>query len=290
MAAALLGSFTVTASELGVTKAAVSRQIRTLEDSLGIRLFDQLHRSVRLTEDGYALYSVVSASLQHIAGALDELANKSEDKELVLAATAAFSQFRVLPNLRELRRIMPELKLRLTTQMFTSDLRHKDIDLVVRFGDGKWQDGTAIKLFDEEVFPVCSPDWLASNQEPSDLAALERAPLIDCEATSEGWMVWEAWFKAMGRERPKLRYALRCTLYTDAVAAACQGQGVVLGWARLLEEHMASGKLVRVGTASLKIGDSYFAVVPHGRQLSPTTQRLIDWLRAAPPPLLSPAG
>lgn len=278
-AAARLSSFTVAASELGVTQAAVSRQIRALEDSLHIRLFDRLHRSVKLTEEGLALYQTVSAALQRIAGALDALATESDDEELVLAATAAFSQFRILPRLRQLRGLMPELQLRLTTLMFTSDLRHKEVDLAVRYGDGNWKDGTSIRLFDEEVFPVCAPDWLATNGHPEDLDELARATLIDCEATSEGWMIWEEWFRGMGSPRRKFKFGLRCTLYTDAVQAARQGEGVLLGWSRLVDQYITSGELVRLGSLSLKMSDSYFAVVPHGRSLGPTTQVLIDWLR-----------
>jgi DNA-binding transcriptional LysR family regulator len=278
-AVARLSSFTLAANELGVTQAAVSRQVRLLEESLGVRLFHRLHRAIKLTSEGEALYVVVAESMQRIAGVFDRLTDGTGQQELVLATTAAFSQFRVLPRLPELKRLQPQLKLRLTTQMFTADLRHNEVDIAVRFGNGKWRDGTSSLLFDEEVFPVCSPEWLRENGAPQSLAELAKAQLIDSDSTSEGWMGWEAWFEAVGLRPPRLQYALRCSLYTDTIQAALHGQGVALGWHRLLTGQLESGSLVRLTEASVKVSDAYFVVIPHGRAITPTTNDVIEWLR-----------
>lgn len=278
-AVARLSSFTLAANELGVTQAAVSRQVRFLEESLGVRLFHRLHRSIRLTGEGETLYRVVAESMQRIAGVYDRLADGNAEQELVLATTAAFSHFRVLPRLPELKRIQPQLRLRLTTQMFTADLRHNEVDIAVRYGNGKWHDGTSMLLFDEEVFPVCSPAWLQANGAPQSLAELTKSQLIDSDSTSEGWMDWETWFRSVGVQPPRLRYALRCSLYTDAIQAALHEQGVALGWHRLLSELLDSGELVRVTEASVKVSDSYFVVIPHGLTITPTTNSVIEWLR-----------
>ena len=278
-AVARLSSFTLAANELGVTPAAVSRQIRFLEESLGVRVFHRLHRSIKLTSDGEALYLVVAESMQRIAGVFDRLSNESEERELVLATTAAFSHFRVVPTLLELKRAQPQLKLRLTTQMFTADLRHHEVDIAVRFGNGKWRDGTSSFLFDEDVFPVCSPAWLQAHGSPQSLAELAKVQLIESDSTSEGWMDWETWFQAAGIRPPRLQYALRCSLYTDAIQASLRGQGVALGWRRLLTELLGTGDLVRMTEATIKAGDSYYAVIPHGRTITPTTSAVIDWLR-----------
>jgi DNA-binding transcriptional LysR family regulator len=279
-AVARLSSFTLAANELGVTQAAVSRQVRFLEESLNVRLFHRLHRAIKLTSEGEALYSVVADSMRRIAGVFDRLSDGSAQQELVLATTAAFSHFRVLPNLPQLKRLEPQLALRLTTSMFTADLRHNEVDLAVRFGNGKWRDGTSSLLFDEEVFPVCSPEWLARNGLLQSIDDLTMTQLIDSDSTSEGWMDWETWFQAVGVRPPRLHYSLRCSLYTDAIQAAQHGHGVALGWRRLLGDLLESRQLVRVTDASVKVSDSYFVVVPHGRTITPTTSTVIDWLRA----------
>jgi DNA-binding transcriptional LysR family regulator len=278
-AVARLSSFTLAANELGVTQAAVSRQVKFLEESLGIRLFHRLHRSIKLTSEGEALYLVVAESMQRIAGAFDRLSNGTEQQELVLATTAAFSHFRVLPQLPALKRLQPQLQLRLTTQMFTADLRHNEVDIAVRYGNGKWQDGTSSLLFDEEVFPVCSPAWLLANGSPQTLMDITKAPLIESDRTSEGWMDWEEWFHAAGARPPRLHFALRCSLYTDAIQAALHGQGVALGWHRLVSDLLKRGELVRLVDTSVKVSESYFVVIPHGRTITPTKNSMIDWLR-----------
>jgi DNA-binding transcriptional LysR family regulator len=276
---ARLSSFTVAANELGVTQAAVSRQVKFLEDTLGVRLFHRLHRSIELTEEGEALYLVVAESMQKIAGVFDRLSSGPVQQELVLAATSAFSHFRLLPRLAALKKAQPNLQLRLSTQMFTADLRHKEIDVAVRFGNGRWSDGTATLLFDEEVFPVCSPKWVESRGMPQSLQDVANAALIESDSTSEGWMGWEAWFNAVGLRPLRLNFALRCSLYTDAIQAARYGEGIALGWGRLVHDLVETGELVRLPVASLKPNDAYFIVVPHGRTITAATDGLIDWLR-----------
>lgn len=281
-AVARLGSFTHAASELGVSQAAVSRQVKVLEETLGVRLFHRLHRSISLTGEGESLYLVVAESMQKIAGVFDRLSTGFEQRELVLASTAAFSQLRLVPRLASLKRLQPKLQLRLTDPMFIADLRHNEVDVAVRFGDGSWTDGTSTYLFDEEVFPVCSPDWLREHEAPETLEALAQMPLIGSDSTSEGWMGWEAWFASVGHRPARLNYALRCSIYSDAVLAARCGQGVSLGWARLVTDFLASGELVRLHTASCKPADAYYIVVPHGRSITSSIDGLVEWLHEEP--------
>jgi DNA-binding transcriptional LysR family regulator len=273
-------SFTLAADELGVTQAAVSRQVKFLEETLGTRLFNRLHRSIELTAEGEALYLVVAESMQKIAGVFDRLSSGPIQQELVLAATSAFSHFRLLPRLASLKKALPDLQLRIATQMFTADLRAKDVDVAVRFGDGNWSDGSATLLFDEEVFPVCSPAWLTSQPGLGSLQEVASAALIESDATSEGWMRWEEWFHAVGFRPVRLNFALRCSLYTDAIEAARYGQGIALGWGRLVHDLLATGELVRLPVASFRTADSYYAVVPHGRTITPAVDGLIAWLQS----------
>ncbi|WP_175839206.1 LysR substrate-binding domain-containing protein [Burkholderia anthina] len=278
-AVARLRSFTQAASELGVTQAAVSRQIRLLEEQLGVRLLDRLHRTTTLTSEGAALYAVVAEAMGKIAGVFDRLSTGLEDEELVLATTAAFSHFRLMPSLARLKALHPNLRIRLTTTMFTADLRHTEVDAVVRWGDGKWSDGTAHLLFDEQVFPVCSPAWRDEYGTPGSLDELANMTFIEEDSTSEGWLSWDKWFRAVGARPAKLKYGVRTCLYPDAVQAALLGQGVALGWSRLLHEHLASGDLVRLMDVTLPLNDAYYLVVPHGRSITPTIQKLIDLLK-----------
>ncbi len=282
-AVARLGSFTRAATELGVTQAAVSRQVRFLEEALGVRLFHRLHRAIALTSEGEALYVVVADSMQKIAGVFDRLSMGAEQQELVLASTAPFAQLRLLPRLPNLKQLDPPLQLRLTTQMFTADLRHVEVDVAVRYGDGNWSDGTSTLLFDEEVFPVCSPGFLEENEITDSLDALAALPLIESDSTYEGWMGWDAWFRSAGYRPSKLNFVLRSSLYTDAVQATKFGHGIALGWSRLVHDLLAKGELVRLTDVSCKPPDAYYVIVPHGRTMTPAITRLIEWLREEAP-------
>ncbi|MGH8333968.1 MAG: LysR substrate-binding domain-containing protein [Pseudomonas fluorescens] len=278
-AVARLGSFTLAAQELGVSQAAVSKQVKYLEETLGARLFHRLHRAIKLTSEGYVLYSVVSESMQRMASVFDKISEGIPEQELVLACTAAFSQLRILPRLASLRLSQPKLQLRLITHILNPDVNRLDVDIAVRFGNGKWEDGTSIFLFDEEVFPVCSPSWLTTHPAPMSVDDFLHLDLIDSETTLEGWMTWNSWFKELGESRPKMKYSLRCSSYNDTVQAALKGYGIALGWNRLLGPMLLSGELVRITPYVVKPKDAYYLIVPNGREITPLVQALVNWLQ-----------
>ncbi|WP_230849742.1 MULTISPECIES: LysR family transcriptional regulator [Pseudomonas] len=202
---ARLNSFTLAGEELGVSQAAVSKQIRGLEENIGVQLFERNHRKFHLTEAGETLFAIISESLQKLASGLDQIKDQNEREEIVLASTATVFQFRIMPRLHRLVDYLPNVQLRLATQMFTGDLKSPGHDLDIRFGYGNWPDGESIPLFEEEVFPVCSPSWLARNKIPTTLAELANSGLLESDATSEGWMTWSGWFSELGSAAIKLR-------------------------------------------------------------------------------------
>lgn len=278
-AVARLSSFTLAAQELGVTQAAVSKQVKYLEETLGTRLFHRLHRAIKLTSEGYVLYLVVSESMQRMASVFDKISEGMPEQELVLACTAAFSQLRILPRLAALRLSQPKLQLHLITQPLNPEVSRQDVDLAIRFGNGKWEDGTSILLFDEEVFPVCSPAWLSAHPAPLSVDDFLHLDLIDSETTLEGWMTWNSWFKELGESRPKMNYSLRCSSYNDTVQAALRGYGIALGWSRLLGPMLLSGELVRITPYVVKPKDAYYLIIPNGRETTPLVRALVDWLQ-----------
>jgi DNA-binding transcriptional LysR family regulator len=272
-AAARLSSFTIASKELGVTQAAVSKQIKCLEDTLDVKLFHRLHRSIKMTNEGCALFTVLTDSLQRISGVFDKILDGQGEHEVTLACTGAFSQLRIMPRFPILREAHPSVQIRLVPPM------HRDADIVIRFGNGEWADGESNFLFDEEVFPVCSPGWIAANPAPLSIEDLYQSPLVDSDATLEGWMTWNTWFRALGRNPPGLRINLRCTMYGDTIQAALQGQGIALGWKRLTSHLLDAGRLVRLTEFSVKPKDSYYTVIPHGRESGLTGRKVIQWLQ-----------
>ena len=146
-AAARLLSFTRAAEELGVTQAAVSRQIHALEEDFGLPLFNRLHRKVTLTAQGQALAAATSNAFGLIADAASDLRQGSND-DLTISATVAFSHFWLLPRISEFSRRHPDTTLRIVSQDAMPALDQGDVDVAIRFGEGSWPNVHAEKLFE----------------------------------------------------------------------------------------------------------------------------------------------
>lgn len=282
---ARLNSFTLAGKELGVSQAAVSKQIKVLEENVGMQLFQRMHRNIYLTEAGETLFAIISDALQNIASGFDQVVQGSEKEEIVLASTAPVSQFRILPRINTLVDALPHVRLRLSTQMFSGGLRAPDYDMDIRFGNGHWSDGEAILLFEEEVFPVCSPAWLARNPMPSTLEELARAGLLDADSTSEGWVTWPSWFKELGMPLGRLNINLRSSLYTDVIHAALNGYGIALGWGRMVDHYIDSGVLVKLEPFVVRPKDAYYLVLPNGHTITPTVTAIVQWLQSKAVPV-----
>lgn len=282
---ARLNSFTLAGKELGVSQAAVSKQIKVLEDNVGVQLFQRMHRNIYLTEAGETLFAIISDALQNIASGFDQVVQGSEKEEIVLASTAPVSQFRIMPRINTLVDALPHVRLRLSTQMFSGGLRAPDYDMDIRFGNGHWPDGESILLFEEEVFPVCSPAWLARNPMPATLEELSRAGLLDADSTSEGWVTWPSWFKELGMPSGRLNINLRSSLYTDVIHAALNGYGIALGWGRMVDHYIDSGALVKLEPFVVRPKESYYLVLPNGRTVTPNVTAIVQWLQSKAVPV-----
>ena len=277
-AAARLASFTKAAVELGVTQAAVSRQIHVLEEQFGFPLFVRLHRKIKLTEKGKLLASAAQDAFDLLAASVADISKSEHEAELTIAASVAFSHFWLLPRIFEFSRLHPAINLRIITQDNIPNMDSGDIDVAIRFGSGMWPDGQADFLFEDEIFPICSPKFFESAgaiASPRDLLAY---PLISNMADDPTWTGWSEWLASFSVELPKKQPGLRCSFYTDAIYSALSGQGITLGWKHLVEDLLEQGRLVRVTDAAVKTRNAYFSVVSKRRRQSEATLLFLEWL------------
>lgn len=287
-AAARRLSFTRAAAEMGVTQAAVSRQIQALERHLGFVLFLRGHRSLQLTGRGRILAHGLSESLGNIARTLDSIAGEQRPDRITITATVAFAHFWLLPRLADFRRANPTVRLRLIAQDGIGDLAEEDADLAIRYGEGRWPDGRAALLFADHVYPVCSPDYAACNGRPDCAADLARHRLIAAHPQETHWLDWPRWLASFGVGDDGLEVALTCNFYTDAVQAAMAGTGIALGWHRLIGDLVQQGRLLRVATESWQTREGYYLVLNRRHQNRPVVTAFQRWLAAtaaALPPL-----
>ncbi|WP_229804762.1 LysR substrate-binding domain-containing protein [Neogemmobacter tilapiae] len=281
-AAARLASFTLAAAELGVTQAAVSRQIKVLEDDLNAPLFVRAHRKVVLTPAGKALASTVTQSFAQMAEMIETIRRPNATDAVSVGATLAFSHFWILPRLSEFRALHPDIRLKLIAEDSTTDLRRDRLDVCIRYGKPPFPDANSIAHHPDQVFAVCSPALLQKLDIDRLHADITRMPLIASDNVNPAWLTWRSWAQAVGLG-PALgkasdRSRLRFNHYTDTIEAALNGEGVALGWAALLANHMAQGRLVKLGPHVLTGEEAYHVLVPKGRTPSPSTQIFLDWL------------
>jgi LysR family transcriptional regulator, glycine cleavage system transcriptional activator len=272
-AAARLGSMSAAARELGISQPAISRHLAALEGDLGQVLFIRTRRGLRLTAAGQAYQAAVAPALGQIRDATLRLRPRGAGRSLRLAANFGFAQQWLMPRLPALRRMLPDLVLHLVTSDREEELALADADLSIRFGTGAWPGQRAMKLFDEEAFPVCSPDCLARHPRlgQGDLAA---ASLLHMEESNSRWFTWESWLG-----RPALPRRLIYPTYPLLLQAALAGEGVALGWRGLVDALVAEGRLVQLAPGITRADRGYFLCLPEAA--SAPARAVADWLRAA---------
>lgn len=276
--AARRGSFTLAAAELGVTQAAVSRQIKALEEDLGTRLFVRSHRKVDLTVHGQLLASVMTDAFGRVAEVIEAIRQPVLEDTVVVGATLAFSHFWLVPRLSAFRAAHPEIKLRLISEDAAFDLREGRLDVAVRYGELPFADARSLASMPDRVLPVCSPqlrDRLGPVTGPERILDF---PLIGIDRTEPAWLSWPRWAALVGLAGAPMRSELQFNHYTDAIYAAIAGEGVVLGWQRLVSGLLEGGRLVTLTDRPAVPPDAYHVLWPAGRRASAATCRFTDWL------------
>lgn len=272
-AAARLTGFTRAAEELGVTQAAVSRQIKLLEADLNMPLFVRGHRKVELTPAGLVLSRALTGAFDQVAEALETIRRPVAGNTVTVAATLAFTHFWLLPRLPAFRAAHPEVQLRLVSQDAGFDLRRDAVDVLIHYGKPPVEGARCLAALPERVFPVCAPELAGRS--------LDSLPLIACEWVEPSWLGWRRWSQLAGLAPITRPSALRFTQYSDAIYSAIAGEGVALGWQALVGLHLAEGRLVRLGAAEVVPDEADMLLVPAQRRAPRAAQRFTDWLVAA---------
>lgn len=280
-AAARLGGFTRAARELGVTQAAVSRQVQALEHEFGVLLFRRSHRKVELTAAGTLLAGTLNSCFEQIRDTADLIRQPVQADTLTVGATVAFSHFWLLPRIAAFRALYPDIAIRIVTQDGPFDLAADDVDVIVRFGTGAPRGGDVLASLPDAVYPVAAPSLAEALVGIDTIAGLAEGPLIASDTPDVTWISWPDWFEAATGEAIAVSPTLRFSSYTDCVQAAVAGQGVALGWDFLVRPLVEDGRLVRVGTGRVIPAGRYQLVTATLRHQLPTVRRFVDWVRQA---------
>ena len=275
--AARLQSFKAAAEELAVTPTAVSHQIRTLENWLGVALFERLARGVRLTECGERLFGSLHGALLDLVQSVAQLRPQPSTGSLTLSTTPAFAALWLIPQLGQFYQAHPGIKVRVETSTELLDLQQDaSIDLVIRYGYGSHPSLHSQCLLDERFGVYGAPGLLAA-LDPARLTLItvrwRNSQLYDrswkawCEAAGESWLE-----HAELREYDEEHYALQ---------AAIAGQGLVLASNVLVSQSLAMGLLQPLRPDITVPGANYTALCVPGRERHPPVKAFFDWLNEA---------
>ncbi|MHA0937563.1 transcriptional regulator GcvA [Enterobacter kobei] len=240
-ATARLSSMTLAAAELHVTHGAISRQIRKLEEHLGIKLFRRLTRQIILTEEGAEFHLAVTRLLSDLLRESERLRERNPAKSLRISTTVSFASKWLAPRLSRFRQQYPEFDIQLDVTDINVDLNDGQVDAAIRYGLGNYRDVTSERIFNETVTPVCSPGFLREHNGLKDIKELSNCVLLH-----EYRMLanWEAWFEMAGEKNFKCHQGPVWTLGSMATEAAIRGEGVALGRSVLIADDVAAGRLV----------------------------------------------
>jgi DNA-binding transcriptional LysR family regulator len=276
-AAARTLSFTRAAAELFLTQSAVSRQIQQLEAGIGVLLFERRHRALALTEAGRVMQRAVVESLERLRDATARARAAPVLRQVSITTTPGFASFWLIPRLARFTADHPQVDVRVSATLEVQDLERSRIDIAVRFVP--IERGSGVALFEESLMPLCAPQVAAALRTPVDLVG-QTLLTVDTPHDEAPTADWEPWLQVMGLTDLRMKNTLRFTLYTDAVAAAVAGQGVVIGRLPLLRELLQSGRLVGPfgeGAASRR---GYFIESSRRAAANADAQDFMRWLRA----------
>ncbi len=272
-AAARLKSFTRAADELGVSQAAVSWQVKALEQRLGQALFRRLPREVALTNAGERLARACTEAMGLLRTALTDLTDTGQGV-LVITTLQSFASQWLAPRLGAFQLAHPGVAVRLETSGRMIDLVRENVDVGLRLGRGEWPGLAADFLFSAAQAPLCTPELKArlKLERPEDLL---DAPRIGHEPD------WADWFAAVGVAGAPSGGAprLMADLQTVEVGAALAGHGVALGVPGLFTAEIAAGRLAQIGAAHPD-GPGYWLVYPKDRRRAPKIAAFREWLLA----------
>jgi len=268
-----LGSATAAAEELALTHSAVSRQLKTLQDQIGVTLLRREGKGLVLTPAGVDYAASIRDYLQDLARASLKIRAAGEQSSLNIAVLPAFGTHWLLPRLRRFAAEHPEITLNFGTRLSPFDFTREPFDAAIHFGGADWPGATHLELARERVIPACAPGLAAGPLRPEDLLDL---PLLHLESRPGAW---EDWFARQGCPAGHLRGML-FDQFGQMAEAAALGYGVALLPAFLAEAEFRSGRLHPAVAGYTEVDGAYHLVWPQVRPPSRALQRLLGWMEA----------
>lgn len=274
-------SISLAASELRVTPAAISHQIRLLEEHIGLPLFVRNGRGLALTDAGAAGLRDLREGFARLSAAMDAIDSLGEAGVLSVSVAPSFASKWLLPRLELFQQAHPEIDVHVSASMQLSDFIKDGTDVAIRYGAGRYSDLAVERILSESVVPVCSPEYLMRHG-PFYLASdFTEATLLhdDSPDNDPSCPNWEMWLNAAGAPHIDSARGPRFNQSSLVIEAAALGRGVALAKTALAARDLRQGRLVQPFSSAIKVDFAYYVVAPRAKLNLPKVSHFIDWLR-----------
>jgi LysR family glycine cleavage system transcriptional activator len=271
-------SFTQAAEELHVTPAAISNQIKALEEHFGVSLFRRLTRALALTEAGQQALPPLRQGFDKLAEAADGLADFNTSDILTVSAMPFFAAKWLVPRLDHFYEANPGLDVRLIALFRAVDFEQDGVDVDIRLRSGEFSEPNAVKLMDEHAFPVCSPRLLDGPhplRQPDDL---RHHTLLHVDLSH--WPDWPSWLQSAGVDGIDATHGPRFNQLGLPVQAAIEGQGVALASGVLVTDDFEAGRLVKPFDLTIDVDLAYHVVCRDTAHEQARIVAFYDWILA----------
>lgn len=267
-------NLTAAAEEMNVTHAAVSRQVKQLEQRLGVRLFERLPRGLKLTAHGALLAEGTREAFDRLASALEDVSIPAVRRKLTISTFASLAARWLMPRLQAFSELFPDADLQVQTTARLTDFARDDVDIAIRFGGGHYPGMHVVQLFQPKDIVVCAPSLLKRGPPIRTFADLKHHILLH----DDSHRAWIRWLDATGVKGINPRQGIICGDRNSMLQAALTGQGVALASAVFAEEELAAGRLVKVFTNEVATEFAIYAVCLPRRLNDPIVSGTIEWL------------
>ena len=263
------------AEEMNVTHAAVSRQVKQLEERLGVKLFERLPRGLKLTAHGALLAEGTREAFDRLANALEDVSIPAVRRKLTISTFASLSARWLMPRVQAFATLFPEADLRVVTTARLADFSREDVDIALRFGGGNYPGLHVVQLFEPREIVVAAPSLLKSGPKLEKLSDLKNHVLLH----DDSYHFWTRWLDAAGVKDVNPRRGIICGDRNSMMQATIAGQGVGLASGVFAAGDIAAGRLVQVFTESIASEFGIYAVCSPRRLNDPLIAGTIAWLQ-----------
>lgn len=259
-----------------MSQGAVSRQIQVLEERMGVPLFNRRHKEIQLTRAGLIFQQAIAQSLNSIRRAVTMI-ETLDTSTVTIAASNAMASFWLMPAIIDFRSQYPDIDIRVLASNSPVDPWQEPVDLAIRYGDGHWPNLTKVKLFEEEIFPVCAASYQREHNIES-IQDLLKCELIELDSGISEFNSWDVWFERTGFQPGVLHKNITVSNYDLVYRAACSGKGVALAWAYGIPHDARETLLVRPLDISIKTGLFEYIIYAENEELSAPARTFLEWL------------